>query len=76
MKVNNADLDQEKLKPVMIGNEVVSFSELTYSDFTITSSELVAAWFTFDVKEGQNIIHIERSLGYSVSVKEFYVIGA
>ena len=76
VKVNNADLDQEKLKPVMIGNEVVSFSELTYSDFTITSSELVAAWFTFDVKEGQNIIHIERSLGYSVSVKEFYVIGA
>ena len=76
VKVNNADLDQEKLKPVMIGNEVVSLSELTYSDFTITSSELVAAWFTFDVKEGQNIIHIERSLGYSVSVKEFYVIGA
>lgn len=76
VKVNDAVLDQEAQAPVMLGNEVLTLGELVYTDFTITSSNLVAPWFTFDVKEGQNSIRIERSLGYSVSVKEFYVIGA
>ena len=76
--MNNATIDQNAQANVMIGSEVVALSEFMYSDFKASSSatELVAPWFTFNTVEGLNTIKIERTLGYSVSVKEFYVIGA
>lgn len=75
--VNEATVDQNAQADVLIGEEVVPMSEYMYSDFLADgASELVAPWFTFETKAGLNTLKIERTLGYSVSVKEFYVIGA
>ena len=75
--VNEAEIDQNAQADVLIGEEVVPMSEYMYSDFLEEgASELVAPWFTFETKAGLNTLRIERTLGYSVSVKEFYVIGA
>ena len=75
--VNEAVVDQNAQADVLIGEEVVPMSEYMYSDFLKAGeSELVAPWFTFETKAGLNTLKIERTLGYSVSVKEFYVIGA
>lgn len=75
--VNEAVIDQNAQADVLIGEEVVPMSEYMYSDFLPSgASELVAPWFTFETKAGLNTLKIERTLGYSVSVKEFYVIGS
>ena len=75
--VNEAVIDQNAQADVLISEEVVPMSEYMYSDFLASgANELTAPWFTFDVQAGVNTLKIERTLGYSVSVKNFYVIGA
>ena len=75
--VNEGVINQNAQADVLIGEEVVPMSEYMYSDFLPEgANELVAPWFTFETQAGLNTLRIERTLGYSVSVKEFYVIGA
>ena len=77
VKVNDNDIDQDNQEDIVVNGEAVAMKELMYQDFLEEgASELVAPWFTFSVNEGQNTLRIERTQGYSVSVKEFYVIGA
>ena len=77
VKVNDVEIDQNAQTDFTVGDETVPMKELMYQDFLAEGADqLVAPWFEFDVSEGQNTLRIERTQGYSVSVKEFYVIGA
>ena len=76
--VNGAVIDQDAMAKYTIGEEEIEMKELTYSDFTTSTSsstQFVAPWFEFKANQGKNVIRIERTQGYSVSVKEFQVIG-
>ena len=76
--VNGAVIDQDAMAKYTIGEEEIDMKELTYSDFassTSSSEQFVVPWFEFKANEGKNVIRMERTLGYSVSVKEFQVIG-
>lgn len=76
VKVNDVDVDQNAQDAVNVDGEQIAMKELMYQDFLAEGAdELVAPWFEFDVVEGQNTIRIERTQGYSVSVKDFRVIG-
>lgn len=70
-------IDQDKQDPIDVNGQSIGMDELLYSDFLEEGQDLlVAPWFEFDVAEGQNTIRIARNKGYSVSAKEFYVIGS
>ena len=75
--VNTIEVDQNAMGTYKIGEENVDFKEFMYEDFLEEgASTLFAPWFEFDVLQGRNTIRIERTQGYSVSVKSFKVVGA
>ena len=77
IKVNDVVIDQNEQGAITVGDEEVAMKELMYQDFLESGADtLVAPWIELSVIEGLNTIRIERTQGYSVSVKEFYVIGA
>ena len=74
--VNTIQIDQDKMGTYKVGDADVDFKELMYQDFLADgASTLEAPWFEFDVLEGRNTIRIERTQGYSVSMKSFKVVG-
>ena len=76
VKVNDEKIDQDASSDVAVGDQTFKMKEILYTDFLESgATELVAPWFEFTVKKGQNTIRIERYQGYSVSVKDFRVIG-
>ena len=75
--VNTIEVDQNAMGTYKIGEENVDFKEFMYEDFLEDgASTLFAPWFEFNVLQGRNTIRIERTQGYSVSVKSFKVVGA
>lgn len=69
-------INQDNQDPIQVGDQTYGMDEIMYSDFLEPGeSLLVAPWFEFNVNEGQNTIRIARNKGYSVSAKEFYVVG-
>lgn len=74
--VNSIEFDQNTMGTINVGTENVDFKELMYEDFLAEgATTLFAPWFEFDVLQGRNTIKIERSQGYSVSMKSFKVVG-
>lgn len=76
VSINTIEIDQNAMPKYKVGDVDVDMKELMYEDFLEEgASTLFAPWFEFDVLAGRNTIKIERSQGYSVSMKSFKVVG-